>query len=224
MPDVSWVTVKVDFCDNRKFILLEHEQPKHRDLAIAIWLKLLTMAARLNGYVCYNEDIPYSKETLAVLLKRKPKQIEIALELLSKYNLIEVDEKFFIKIHGWDKHQNTEGIERIREATRERVRKCRERKKNRDCNVTEDVTVTDGNSNSIIEKKEKKEDDEIKKKETKEMKLFNKKMKSLSQHQKEISEKDYDYLKDLLVRSRFKEYDKKFIALIAKSEVSYSHA
>ncbi len=224
MPDVSWIIIKADFADNRKFILLEHENPKHRDLAIAVWVKLLTMAARLNGFVCYDEDTPYTLQKLSVLLKRKPKQLEIAIDLLKKYNLIEVDEKFLIKIHGWDKHQNTEGIEKIREATRERVRKCRERKKNKDCNVTDDVTVTNGNTQNIEDIKENKKAEEIKKKENKELRLFNKKMKSLSQFKDEMNSKDYSDLKKLLDKGSFEEFDMKYMKLVAKIESTKKEA
>ncbi|MCX6168319.1 MAG: phage replisome organizer N-terminal domain-containing protein [Ignavibacteriales bacterium] len=218
MPDVSWIIIKADFTDNRKFILLEYENPKHRDLAIAVWVKLLTMAARLNGFICYDEDTPYTLQKLSVLLKRKPKQIEIALDLLKKYNLIEVDEKFLIKIHGWDKHQNTEGIEKIREAVRERVRKCRLGKKNKELDVTCDVTVTPGNAQNILKTKENKIEEEIKEKENKELRLFNKKMKILSQCKDEISSKDYTELKKLLDRGSFKEFDKMYMKLAAKIE------
>lgn len=43
--------------------------------------------------------------------------------------MIDVDTNGIIYIIGWDKHQNTAGLEKIREQTRERTRLYRQRKK-----------------------------------------------------------------------------------------------
>ena len=43
--------------------------------------------------------------------------------------MIEIDADNIIKILNWDKHQNIEGMERVREQTKRRVENHRERKK-----------------------------------------------------------------------------------------------
>ena len=43
--------------------------------------------------------------------------------------MIEVDENKFISIANWEKHQNVEGMDRVRKLAAERNRQYRERKK-----------------------------------------------------------------------------------------------
>ena len=50
-----------------------------------------------------------------------------------------------LEVSNWEKYQNVEGLERIREQTRKRVAKHRELKK-LECNVTCNATVTQGNA------------------------------------------------------------------------------
>ena len=215
MALISWVKLSVDQFDNHKMILLESENLKERDVTIAIFFKLITMAARLNGLVAFNEDTPYTLQKLSLLLKRSQKQVKKAIDLLDCYDLIEVDEQFFIKIFDWEEEQFIEGIEKQRASSRERVRKFRERKKNALCNVTEDVTVTIGNTSDINKNREekKKDDDEDlkadknKQKEERELSKYKNKLQKLDNIKDQISSDRYAELKRLLEGTKYKEFD-----------------
>jgi hypothetical protein len=69
--------------------------------------------------------------------------------------MIDILDNHFISICNWDKHQNIEGLEKIREQTRKRVAAHRERLKIEDGNATCNVTVTNDNALDIEEDKNK---------------------------------------------------------------------
>lgn len=79
--------------------------------------------------------------------------VRMALEALSKLNMIVCDGDFF-SIAGWDEYQNIDGLDRIREQTKARVARHRENKKLADGNVTCNVTVTQCNALDIEEELE----------------------------------------------------------------------
>nr|WP_286675404.1 phage replisome organizer N-terminal domain-containing protein [Clostridium sp. ZBS12] len=55
--------------------------------------------------------------------------IRLALKTLKDFRMIEVDEDNLIKIINWEKHQNVEGMERVREQNKIRARNFRDKKK-----------------------------------------------------------------------------------------------
>lgn len=83
--------------------------------------------------------------------------------------MIDVDTNGIIYIIGWDEHQNTAGLEKIREQTRERTKLYRERKKQSvtsnsgdasQC-VTSDATSDDSNDKVTQQNKNNKENKNI---------------------------------------------------------------
>ena len=83
--------------------------------------------------------------------------------------MIDVDTNGIIYIIGWNEHQNTSGLEKIREQTRERTRLYRERKKQSvtsnsgdasQC-VTSDATSDSGDDTVTQQNKNKKENKNI---------------------------------------------------------------
>lgn len=211
MGDIRWIKLPVDLFDSNKLFLLEHENPKERDLAVCVFIKLYLKAAELNGTIAFDEETPFTIKKLSLLLSRKEKQVQKAIELLKNYKLIEVSENFFIEITDWDNIQAVEGIEKVKAATRERVRKHRESKKNKGCNVTPDVTVTNGNATDIeesIEELKKDDDDDLeKRRETKEFKRYKSKLQKLDNIKDSINSDRYVELKGFLDRSQFKDFD-----------------
>lgn len=133
------------------------------DTILIIWVKLLTLAGKCNsnGFIFLTEKIPYTEEMLAHKFRRSLNTVKLALETLAKLEMIELDNGGFLKITNWEKHQNVEGLDKIREQTRLRVAKHRESKKLKqledgESNVTCNVTVTEGNA---IEREEEGEED-----------------------------------------------------------------
>jgi predicted phage replisome organizer len=116
------------------------------DALIVIWIRLLTMAGKCNagGYVFLTENIPYTEEMLAHKFRKPVNIVKLALETFRKLGMIEdIDNKIFIT--NFEKHQNIDALEKIKEQTRKRVAKHREKLK-LERNVTATLPVTHSNA------------------------------------------------------------------------------
>lgn len=69
---------------------------------------------------------------LARIFERPLDIIEKTIDILVEFQMIEIYEDGIIKICNWEKHQNIEGMKKVRERTKERVKNCRERKKEKE--------------------------------------------------------------------------------------------
>ena len=113
------------------------------DMVLVIWVKLLTLAGRknMNGYIFLTENIPYTDEMLSTLFNRPLNTVRLALSTFKKFSMVDYEDNGFIKITNWEKHQNIDALEKIREQNRLRVQRFRENQKQisspKDCNVTE---------------------------------------------------------------------------------------
>ncbi|BCZ46158.1 hypothetical protein psyc5s11_22250 [Clostridium gelidum] len=100
-------------------------------MVIYVWLRLLVQAGKIsaNGYIYLTENIPYTEEMLSTLFCKSLESIKFALKTLCNFQMIEIDSNNIIKILNWDKHQNIEGMERVRAQNRKRAENHREKKK-----------------------------------------------------------------------------------------------
>lgn len=151
MSGVSWIKLKVGMFDDSKIKYIEGLP--ERDTIITIWVKLLTLAGKYNekGYIMLSENLPYNDEMLANEFNRPINSVRLALETFLRLNMIEKDEDV-IRIAKWERHQNVEGMEKIRKQTRERVRKHREQKRLGTCNAN--VTLRNATEEEVEEEKE----------------------------------------------------------------------
>lgn len=157
---VKWIKLSIGMFEDEKIRLIE--QMPDADTILVIWMKLLLQAGKTNssGYVFLSENIPYTEEMLAAIFNRPINMVRMSLEVFSKFDMIEIDEDSFISVSNWEKHQNIEGLERIREQNRKRVARHRERKQlnplKTTCNATRNVSVI--KSNGIEEELDLEED------------------------------------------------------------------
>ncbi len=128
-----------------------------RDTIITIWVKLLTLAGKHNeqGYIMLSENLPYNEEMLANEFNRSLNTVRLALQTFNTLGMIEYDGGI-LKVANWEKHQNIEGLEKIRKQTRERVRKHREQKQLEASNVN--VTLRNATEEELEEEKNREED------------------------------------------------------------------
>lgn len=176
-PDIKWIKIATNVFADEKILLIE--QMPDADTIIVIWFKLLCMAGKENncGVFVMGGKIPYTEEMLATIFRRNITTVRLALKTFESFGMIEIIEDPYgnevITIPNWEKHQNVDGMDRIREQTRQRVAKHREKQKlaigcndeKTDCNVTCSVTVTECNATE-----EEKEEEEEKEKEKKNIK------------------------------------------------------
>lgn len=159
MAEVKWIKLTTDMFDNRKIRHLRR-LPEGNNIVL-IWVMLLTMAGRCNsgGMIFLTENIPYNPKMLADELDFEENTVALALKSLEQLDMIVTDNGFF-SIVGWEEYQNTDRLAEIREQTRKRVAKCREKKLLNQGNATSNVTVTVCNAleEEIEEEKEKEEE------------------------------------------------------------------
>ncbi|MBE6047303.1 MAG: DnaD domain protein [Clostridium sp.] len=155
MSEIKWIKVFIDMFDNEKIKLID-AMPE-RDTIHYIWMRLLVQAGKSNadGFICLSDRIPYTDDMLSTLFNRPINSIRLALTVFKKFKMIDIQDDNKIKIINWEKYQNVEGMERIREQTRQRVAKCRKRKKESEDIVTKsNVTVTQQNKKEEEDKEE----------------------------------------------------------------------
>lgn len=169
MSGVSWIKLKVGMFDDSKIKYIEGLP--ERDTIITIWVKLLTLAGKYNekGYIMLSENLPYNDEMLANEFNRPINSVRLALETFLRLNMIEKDEDV-IRIAKWERHQNVEGLEKIRKQTRERVRKHREQKRLGTSNAN--VTLRNATEEEVEEEKELEREKEVEAEKKKEQTAF----------------------------------------------------
>lgn len=145
MGDVKWIKLATDLFDNRK--IRQIEKMPDGDSLIVIWVKLLVLAGNVNdnGYVYFTKDIPYTDELLATQFSRPLNTIRLALDVFERFGMIEIVDNLIL-VSNWEKYQNIDGLEKIREQNRIRQARWKEKQKLLTSNVTDNVTVTDSNA------------------------------------------------------------------------------
>lgn len=149
MADVKWIKVYTNMISNKKIKRIR-KMPDGNNI-ILIWVFLLAEAgeSNKNGALYLADTIPYTINDLAIEFDFPVDTINLALLTLEKYQMIEMFDSI-IYIKNWSKYQNIDGLEKIREQTRNRVAKHRKKfKELPPCNVTCNVTVTEGNATDI---------------------------------------------------------------------------
>lgn len=127
MAEVKWIHLNVDMFDNRKIRYLR-KLPAGNDI-ILIWVMLLTLAGKCNagGMIMLTQNVPYTVKMLADEFEFDENTVRLALEAFENLGMVSNDG--FIMISGWEEHQNTEGLDKIREYNRIAKQKSRERQK-----------------------------------------------------------------------------------------------
>ncbi|MMZ50566.1 hypothetical protein D1872_122840 [compost metagenome] len=154
MAEIKWIKLSTGMFDDEKIKIIE-DMPE-ADTIIVIWLKLMTMTGRSNmgGYIMLTETIPYTEDMLISVIKRPLPVIKMALSIFERFGMLEVSEQGAFFLPNWEKHQNVDGMEKVREQTKKRVRNYRNKQKQLDSgendphvtgNATSNVTVTGGN-------------------------------------------------------------------------------
>lgn len=147
MADVKWIKITTDMFDNAKIKYLR-SLPEGNNIVL-IWVMLLTKAGICNagGMIFLAENIPYTTAMLANELGFGEDTVRLAITMLSKLGMVHAED--VLTITNWDVYQNSEGLEKVREQTRARVAKRREKHKAIGCNVTSNATVTLSNATDI---------------------------------------------------------------------------
>lgn len=162
MADVKWIKITTDMFDNRKIKHLR--RLPDGDSIVLIWVMLLTLAGRCNsgGMIFLTENIPYTPKMLADELDFEESTVQLALNALEQLGMIQTNDNGFLAVTGWEKHQNIEGMEKIRESKRLAQARWRAKQTAIAEKSTVDSTV-DSTRISVDHAEEEKEEDKNKK-------------------------------------------------------------
>jgi len=161
VAEVKWIKITKNIFDDEKIKLID--TMPDRDALLVIWFKLLTLAGKTNdnGFVYIIKEMPTTDEMLATIFNRSLNTVRLALKTFAQFNMIEIDSH--VNVVNWEKHQNIDGLDKIKEQSRLRQQKFKEKKKSL---MLEDsksnVMVTFGNATDIeldIDKEIEKERD-----------------------------------------------------------------
>lgn len=171
MAEIKWIKIATSIFADEKILLIE--QMPEADTMLVIWFKLLCLAGKENncGVFVMGNKIPYTDEMLATIFRRPIATVRLALKTFEAFGMIEIigdpSGNNIYSIPNWDKHQNIDGMDKIREQTRQRVARHREnQRKAITCNVTSNATVTKCNAIDKDKEEDKDKEKEKDKKET----------------------------------------------------------
>ena len=128
MADVKWIKLCTDVFDDEKILLIE-SMPEC-DSIIVIWFKLLCFAGKQNngGVFMLNEKTAYTDEMLASIFRRPINTVRLALSTFESFGMIEIISNTYT-IPNWEKHQNADKLDDIREYNRLKQRESRAKRK-----------------------------------------------------------------------------------------------
>ena len=161
MADVKWIKLATGLPDNKK--IKQIRKLPGGDTIALMWVFLMCLAGETNedGMVYFTPEIPYTEEMLADQFSMDINTVKLGLNTFERFGMIEVVDDI-ICLATWEKWQAVDSLSSIREKTRKRVAKHREKQKLLASNVTCNVTVTPCNAidkDIDIDKIENKEED-----------------------------------------------------------------
>lgn len=147
MAEISWIKLKTTMFDDEKIRLIQ--AVPEADAILVIWIRLLVLAGKTNddGLIYIQRNMPYSEEMLSTLFNKPVNTIRLALKTLEGFNMIDLNTDGSIAITNWKKHQNIEGLEKIREQNRIRKQQQRQREEEKKL-ISESCHVTSRDSHA----------------------------------------------------------------------------
>lgn len=158
MADVKWIKLATGLPDNRK--IKQIRRLPEGDTIALMWVFLMCLAGETNddGMIYFTPEIPFTEEMLADQFAIDINTIRLGLTTFQRFGMIEIVDDI-ICLPSWEKWQAVDKLTAMREQTRKRVAKHRERQKLSAGNVTCNVTVTQSNA---VDKEEEKESEKTK--------------------------------------------------------------
>jgi hypothetical protein len=166
MADVKWIKMMVGMFDGMSFKKIKRAKiggESFRDKLTAVWFELMDLAGRCNhdGAFVSPSGIPFTNmEDIATQIDRDEEELKLCMGFYVREGMVTIENDVYA-LSNWGEYQSADKLNEIREQTRQRVAKCREKKRLQDGNVKGNVTVTLGNALEEERDKEKDKDKDI---------------------------------------------------------------
>ena len=128
MSEVKWIKILPNLFDDDKIQLIEG-MPEG-DCILVIWFKLLCFAGKQNngGVFMVNDKLPYNEEMFATVFRKPLNKVRLALNTFETFGMVEIINDTYT-ITNWEKHQNVDKMDEIREYNKLKQRESRAKKK-----------------------------------------------------------------------------------------------
>lgn len=152
MADVKWIKLATGLPDNRK--IKQIRRLPDGDTIALMWIFLMCLAGETNddGMVYFMPEIPYTEEMLSDQFDIDINTVRLGITTFQRFGMIEIIDNI-ICLPAWEKWQSVDKLSEMREKTRLRVAKHREKQRisagSVTSNVTSNVTVTECNAVDI---------------------------------------------------------------------------
>ena len=152
MADVKWIKLNVGMFDGNSFKRIKKAKiggESFRDKLTAVWFELMDFAGKCNanGYLIESPEIPFSSiDDIAIIIDRETEELNLCMQYFISNRMITVIDDVYM-LTNWEKYQNVEGLEKIREQNRIRQKKWYDNKKAlQEPNVRSNVSITQSNA------------------------------------------------------------------------------
>ena len=154
MASPKSISLDIGLFENEKILQIfsQNELKRNANDIVLIWIKILCLSGKLNNEGRLQKgDVIYNEKMIANAIKSPKNLTKKAILVFKSLKMLDVENGVFY-FPNWKKYQINEA-DKIREDTRKRVQKCREKKKQ--CNVTVTLHVTQENKET--EQREREE-------------------------------------------------------------------
>ena len=134
MAEVKWIKLQVGMFDGMSFKKIRKAKiggESFRDKLTAVWFELMDFAGQCNhdGAFISPHEIPFHDlSEIAVMIDREEEELNLCMSFFIKEGMITVVDDIYM-LTNWERYQNTDGLEKIREQNRLAQQRSRARKK-----------------------------------------------------------------------------------------------
>ena len=118
--NVQWIKLIVGMFDGESFKRIKRAKiggESFRDKLEAVWFELMDLAGKCNhdGAFINSREIPYtSLDDIATMIDRETDELKLCMQFYINEGMVEIINDVFM-LSNWQKYQNTDGLEKIRE-------------------------------------------------------------------------------------------------------------
>lgn len=138
--NVDWVKLLTRTLQDEKIRMIR-KMPEG-DAIIVCFFQLIFMAGECNdgGNICISEGVSYNEEELAAVFDREIMITRLALVTMVRYRMIDFVSGEVLFLRQFEKHQNIEGLNHIKQINAARQQRYRDRRKDEQLSLPEGVT------------------------------------------------------------------------------------
>lgn len=124
--DPFYVNLSISTFDDEKILIID--SLPDRDAVILIFVRFILLAGKSNddGLIYIAPGLPYTDENLAAIFKRPLAVVRLAIEILQRLQMLEIQENGYWYLPNFQKWQNNAGLAKIKAQSQKRQKRYRD--------------------------------------------------------------------------------------------------